>query len=62
MDFATTTMTTNGSANGSTPKNPSSSSQDSPMDDPLFLHHAESLSLVLVTQPLTGGENYSVWA
>ena len=25
------------------------SSQDSPMDDPLFLHHEESPSLVLVT-------------
>ncbi|KAL4595556.1 hypothetical protein ACB092_12G100400 [Castanea dentata] len=30
----------------------SSSSQDSPMDDPLFLHHAESPSTVLMTQPL----------
>ena len=59
MDFATTTTTTNGSANGSTPKNPSSSLQDSPMDDPLFLYHVESPSLVLVTQPLTSGENYS---
>ena len=38
------------------------SSQDSPMDDPLFLHHAESPSTVLVTQPLIGGENYSAWA
>ena len=44
-------------------KNPSPSSpQDSPMDNPLFLHHAENPSLVLVTQPLTGGENYSAWA
>ena len=41
---------------------PSSSSQDSPMDDPLFLHHAESSSTVLVTQPLIGGENYLAWA
>ena len=32
------------------------------MDDPLFLHHVESPSTILVTQPLTGGENYSVWA
>ena len=32
------------------------------MDDPLFLHHGESPSLVLVTQPLTGSENYSAWA
>ena len=32
------------------------------MDDPLFLHHAKNPSLVLVTQPLTGGENYSAWA
>ena len=61
MDFAATTTTTNGSANGSTLKNPSSSLQNSPMDDPLFLHHAESPSLVLVTQPLTNGENYSAW-
>ena len=31
-------------------ENPSPSSpQDSPMDDPLFLHHAENPSLVLVT-------------
>ena len=41
---------------------PSSSSQDSPMDDPLFLRHAESPSTILVTQPLIGGENYSSWA
>ena len=40
----------------------SSSSQDSPMDDPLFLYHAESQSIVLITQPLIGGENYSAWA
>ena len=51
---------TNGSTNASTPDNPSSSSsQDSPMDNPLFLHHIENPSLVLVTQPLTGEENYS---
>ena len=41
---------------------PSSSSQDSPIDDPLFLHHAKSLSIVFVSQPLIGGENYSAWA
>ena len=41
---------------------PSSSSQDSPMDDPLFLHHAKSSSTILVTQPLIGGENYLAWA
>ena len=34
----------------------SSSSQDSPMDDPLFLHHAESPSTILITQPLIGRE------
>ena len=60
MAFATNK---NGFTNASTPENPSSSSssssQDSPMDNPLFLHHAENPSLVLVTQPLTGGENYS---
>ena len=32
------------------------------MNDPLFLHHVENPSLVLVTQPLIGGENYSTWA
>ena len=62
MASATTTTTITGFANGSAPKNPSSSSQDSPMDDLMFLHHAESPSLVLVTQPLIGGENYSGWA
>ena len=62
MASTATTITTTGSANGSIPGNPSSSSQDSPMDDPLFLHHAENPSLVLVTQPLIGGENYSTWA
>ena len=38
------------------------SSQDSPMDDPLFLHHGESTSIVLVTQLLIGDENYLTWA
>ena len=38
------------------------SAQDSPIDDPLFLHHEGSPSTVLVTQPLTGSENYSAWA
>ena len=53
----------NGSTDASTSVNPSSSSsQDFPMDDPLFLHHAENPSLVLVTQPLIGGENYAAWA
>ena len=58
---ATNTNTTS-STNGSVPENPSPSSQDSPMDDPLFLHHVENPSLVLVTQPLIGGENYLAWA
>ena len=62
MASIATTMTTNDFANGFAPENPSYSSQDSPMDDPLFLHHVKSPSLVLVTQPLTGGENYSTWA
>jgi len=62
MASIATTMTTNDFANGFAPENPSYYSQDSPMDDPLFLHHAENPSLVLVTQPLTGGENYSAWA
>lgn len=31
------------------------------MDDPLFLHHRESPSIVLVSQPLIG-ENYPGWA
>ena len=53
---------TNGSTDAFTSTSPSSSPQDSPMDDPLFLHHTENPSLVLVTQPLIGGENYSSWA
>ena len=56
------TMNANGSTDASTFVNPSSSSQESPMDDPLFLHHAENPSLVLVTQPLICGENYAAWA
>ena len=59
MASAATTTTTTSSANGSALENPLSSLQDSPMDDPLFLHHAKSPSLVLVTWPLIGGENYS---
>ena len=62
MASAATKMNTTGSTNGSVPENPSPSSQDSPMDDPLFLQHTENPSLVLVTQPLIGGENYSTWA
>ena len=38
------------------------STQESPMDDPLFLHHGESTSTILVTQPLTRNENYPTWA
>ena len=38
------------------------STQESPMDDPLFLHHGESTNIVLVTRPLTGNENYPTWA
>ncbi|KAM3696576.1 hypothetical protein ACB098_06G050500 [Castanea mollissima] len=34
------------------------SSQDSPMNDPLFSHHGESTSTILVTQLLTRNENY----
>ena len=56
MAFATTQSATAGE------NAPSSSSQDSPMDDPLFLHHAKSSSTILVTQPLIGGENYLAWA
>ncbi|XP_075662957.1 uncharacterized protein LOC142632442 [Castanea sativa] len=41
---------------------PSSSSQDSPIDDPIFLHYVESSSIVFVSQPLIGGENYLAWA
>ena len=57
----TSVTNTNGSTEASTSVNPSSS-QESPMDNPLFLHHAENPSLVLVTQPLLGGENYATWA
>ncbi|XP_075645619.1 uncharacterized protein LOC142616705 [Castanea sativa] len=53
---------TNGSTNASTSVTQSPSTQDSPMDKPLFLHHAKNPSLVLVTQPLIGGENYAAWA
>ena len=42
--------------------NATPSTSDSSMDDPFFLHHGESPSIVLVTQPLTGSENYSAWA
>ena len=38
------------------------SSQDSPMDNPLFFHHGESTSTVLVTQLLIGNDNYPTWA
>lgn len=38
------------------------STRESPMDDPLFLHHGESTTTVLVTQPLTRNENYPTWA
>ena len=53
----TSATNTNGSTDASTPVNPSSSSQEYPIDDPLFLHHVENPSLVLVTQPLIRGEN-----
>ena len=59
LSIGVSAVATNGSTSESVPV---SSSQDSPMDDPLFLHHAENPSTVLVTQPLTGGENYSAWA
>ena len=40
-----------------------SSTQDSSnVNDPLFLHHGDSPSVVLVSQPLIGGENYPAWA
>ena len=29
---------------------------------PFFLHHAENPGVILVLQPLTGGENYPTWA
>ena len=29
---------------------------------PFFLHHAENPGVILVSQPLTGGENYPTWA
>ena len=58
----TSATNTNDSTDASTSVNPSSSPMDNPMDNPLFLHHAENPSLVLVTQPLLGGENYAAWA
>ena len=40
-----------------------SSTQDSSnVNDPLLLHHGENLGVVLVSQPLIGGENYPAWA
>ena len=40
-----------------------SSTQDSSnVNDPLFLHHGDNPSVVLVSQPLIGGENYPAWA
>ena len=40
-----------------------SSTQDSSnVNDPLFLHHGDKPSVVLVSQPLIGGENYPAWA
>ena len=29
---------------------------------PFFLHYAESLGAILVSQPLSGGDNYPMWA
>ena len=29
---------------------------------PFFLHHAENPGVIVVSQPLTGGENYPTWA
>ena len=41
----------------------SSSSQDSyNPNDPLFLHLGENIGVVLTSQPLIEGENYSAWA
>ena len=40
-----------------------SSTQDSSnVNDPLFLYHGDNPSVVLVSQPLIGGENYPAWA
>ena len=30
--------------------------------DPLFLHHRENIGVVVTSQPLIGGENYTAWA
>ena len=52
------------SANSSLPTataKTSTSTQESQMDDPLFLHHEERTSTILVTQSLTGNENYLTW-
>ena len=42
----------------------SKSNRRSTIDDPMsscFLHHSDSLGLILVSQPLTG-ENYASWS
>ena len=44
--------------------NPASSNGKLAVDDPLspfFLHHSNSLSLILVSQPFTG-DNYASWS
>ena len=57
-------FSTMASANSSLPTataKTSTSTQESQMDDPLFLHHGERTSTILVTQSLTGNENYPTW-
>lgn len=49
-------------ANASTTESPPSSQDSSMTDDPLFSHHGENPSAVLICQPLVGGENYPAWA
>lgn len=48
-------------ANVSTTESPPSSQDSSMTDDPLFSHHGENPSAVLIPQPLVGGENYLAW-
>ena len=55
--------TVTATASSSETHSSTSSTQDSSnVNDPLFLHHGDNPSVVLVSQPLIGGENYPAWA
>jgi len=54
-------MAVTATATASTSETQSSTQDSSNVNDPLFLHHGENPSAVLVSQPLIGGENYPAW-